>query len=230
MKQCRSLSRASLRVVILVVGTVLLCLLWWFLGGMVFRHSWEAFRRAKCMNNVKQIGFSMLQWSGDHDGRYPGLVDPETGEEMSAVDETGRYVGKPGDARRAFALLLKHGYVTRPRIFVCPSSGERRSLDDSADYKNTPLVELAAQLTDANVSYGWDPTKSHAADATCAIVADEPPDVVDEPRPGDPVNNSPNHAGDGQSIFYNDGHVKWAETPQTDTGVDDDIYVGGAGY
>jgi hypothetical protein len=113
-------------------------------------------------------------------------------------------------------------------VFICPNSKDRINESFPYDFKGASLQELRAAFGDANCSYGWDPTKKHSADATCAIIADKPRAVAGPE--GSAANNSENHGGDGQNVMYNDGHVKWATTPRPDAGDDPDIYTGGPGY
>ena len=85
-------------------------------------------------------------------------------------------------------------------------------------------------LAEDECSFGWDPTKRHSADATCAIIADKPAKDVSMANEGTAKNNSDNYHKVGQGVFYNDGHVKWGTTSRPDSGQDPDIYIGGPGY
>ena len=182
-------------------------------------------RRASCMMNVRQIGLAMFQYAGDHDDHFMRLVDAN-GNVVPAVDNEGHVSVLP--SRTAFALLLKDGYITTTKVFVCPSSTEQANPSFPTDFKNTPLQKLV--FSDEHCSYGCDPTKAHSVDASCAIVADKPPVGVSKANEGTVKNNSDNHKGEGQNIFYNDGHVKWSTTPGTESGTDPDIYTGGPDY
>ena len=188
----------------------------------------EAARRASCMNNCRQIGIAMIQYAGDHDDAFMDLVDT-AGVEVPAVDGSGNVSGEP--SRSGFALLLNRGYLTTTKVYICPSSHDR-SPDDTfpSNFKDATLDELL--LEENQCSYGWDPTKRHSANATCAIVADKPDDDP-EPADGDEGtsrNNSDNHAKEGQNVFYNDGHTKWATTSRPDSGDDPDFYLGDTDY
>ena len=191
----------------------------------------EAARKTACMNNVRQIGLAMMQYSGEHDGDFPKLVDTN-GIEVPAVDDSGN--AAPEEARTAFALLLQKAYLTTTKIFICPSTHDRVP-DDTfpSDFRNADLQLLV--LTKNQCSYGWDPTKRSSANANCALIADKP--SVDLGSAGDSnegtaKNNSDNHNKEGQNVWYNDGHVKWATTTKPDSGDDDDIYLPdqGGGY
>ena len=191
----------------------------------------EAARRAACMNNVRQIGLGMIQYAGDHDDDFPPLVD-SAGDELEALDpDTGNSnVSDTDPARSAFAILMSQGYLTTTKVFLCPSSHDRKVDDDfPTDFKAAdPLSDLI--FDDGNCSYGWDATKRHSAGAQCAIIADKPSEDVSSSDEGDKENNSENHNKEGQNIFYNDGHVKWSTTSQPDSGDDPDIYLGDTDY
>ena len=186
----------------------------------------EAARRASCMNSCRQVGLAMIQYAGDHDDAFMDLVDG-TGNEVPAVSDTGDISGEP--SRSGFALLLQRGYLTTTKVFICPSSHDRVT-DDTfpSDYKDSLIQDLI--LNEQNCSYGWDPTKKHSADATCAIVADKPSDDVSDQEAGTSKNNSENHNEEGQNVFYNDGHTKWMTTSKPDSGDDPDFYLGDTGY
>ena len=173
----------------------------------------------------------MIQYAGDHDDRFPPLVDA-SGALVPAVDNAGVVSNLP--SRTAFAVLLKDGYITTTKAFVCKSEPgahavEYTGMSSSLGYKDIDNAVLANGLSDSTCSYGWDPTKTHAVDATCAIIADKPRPIAGSP--GTFANNSENHSGgEGQNVFYNDGHVKWQTTPRNDSLTDNDIYTGAPGY
>lgn|GEM_PF-1834954 len=183
--------------------------------------------RAACMNNARQIGLAMFQYADDHNDYYPPLVDVE-GKKCPVVFTENGELRRDLEAlrhhsRSAFAVLLKEGYLTTTKVFICPNSKDRLPpASFPTDFKTANLRDLL--LGENNCSYGWDPTKMHTADAMCAIVADKPRKT---PGPEGTVdNNSENHKDEGQNIFYNDGHVRWATTPKPDAGSDPDIYTG----
>jgi len=184
---------------------------------------WSAKHRTQCMNNVRQIGLATYQYAIEHDERFPKLVDAK-GNEVDAVDAKGNVSKEP--ARSAFAILLKRAYLTTTKVFVCPASGDKVPGDDfPGDFRNAKLQDLI--LPENNCSYGWDPTKSRNAHAPCALIADKPSQNVSPQNQGTAKNNSGNHRGEGQNVWYVDGHVKWGTLPKPDAGDDPDIYLGG---
>jgi hypothetical protein len=214
--------------VLIVPGAIVLGL--FMLAALVFAQNaqaLEAARRARCMNNIRQIGLAMLQYAGDHDDSFPPLVDAE-GNLCPVVVEDGNKMNWDAlrnNSRSSFALLLKLGYLTTTKVFLCPSSNDEPPPDAfPTDFKAADLRNLL--LGENNCSCGWDPTKKHTVDVSCAILADKPRQVPG--TEGTAENNSENHGGEGQSVFYNDGHVKWGTTPRADFGNDRDIYTGSA--
>jgi type II secretory pathway pseudopilin PulG len=191
----------------------------------------EAARRASCMNNVRQIGLAMIQYAGDHDDYFMPLVDAEGKIHPVVYEKDGEMQWDTAalrePARSGFAVLFKEGYLTTPKVFICPSSRDVMPGETfPTDFRAADLGKLI--LAEHNCSYGWDPTKRHSVDATCAIVADKPRETPGTEGSAD--NNSENHNDEGQNVFYNDGHVKWGTTPRPDAGDDPDIYTGAPGY
>ena len=190
----------------------------------------EAARRTCCMGNVQSIGLAMFQYAEEHNARFMPLVDG-AGNVVPAVDNQGHVTTLP--SRTAFAVLLKEGYLTTIKVFMCPSARPvfpERVGAKWEDFKKEPLAGLV--LPEESCSYGWDPTKirHNDVDATCAIIADRPSEKVTAANNGTEENNSANHAGAGQNVLYNDGHCKWGTTSRPDDGDDPDIYTGAPGY
>jgi len=218
----------ALAITVIATGAVVLILLIMAGSMLVARaKAQEAARRASCMGSICQIRMAMLQYADDHDNRFMPLVDIEGKVCPVVFDRDGAERWDTEvlrqHARSGFALLLKEGYLTTTMVFICPSSGDRMPPDTfPTDFEAAPLKDLL--LGENNCSYGWDPTKKHTADATCAILAEKPRKTPG--KEGTVANNSQNHNDKGQNISYNDGHVKWATTPKPDAGDDPDIYTG----
>jgi len=208
----------ELLVVIAIIGILASILLPAILGAQARA------RRVQCMSNLRQIGITLFNYANDHNERFPRLVDA-AGREVPAVAPDGTVADEP--ARSAFAVLLKQGYLTTPALFICPSSRDWIPDDYPSDYRRADLSDLV--LPPGGCSYGWDPTKTHAAHAACAIAADKAQVTADHVD-GSTAGNSPNHREQGQNVLFNDGHVIWTNTPAPYEAVDPDIYKGGPGY
>ena len=186
----------------------------------------EAARRISCLNNVRQIGLAMIQYAGEFDDEFPSAV-VEANKDSEA-------------AQWRFVKLLRYGYLNSPKVFRCPSKApsERAKMGDLVDDGGaavTSMTKASEQsladnvLDDAMCSYGMDLLVTNADGATRAVIADRPhPDHwgndADSPATGDD-SNSLNHRGDGQNIFYKDGHTKWANTVKDDSGIDPNIFA-----
>ncbi|MEE9295223.1 MAG: type II secretion system protein [Phycisphaerae bacterium] len=143
---------------------------------------------------------------------------------------------------RAFWMLIRAG-ETVPKAYICPSSGDTvddtEEIDRYYDFKSIQSISYGFQVP-------WGPFDTRASedvDTRMAMVADKGPyaedggqvpeyeagvfDLSTAPRQWMRF-NSPNHggrgAGDGQNIYFADGHVDFEQKPAV--GVDgDNIYT-----
>lgn len=67
--------------------------------------------RCSCVNNLKEIGLSMRQWSGDHNDAYPMMV--------STNDGGAREYALRGEAFRVFQVMSNE--LTSPLMVWCPA-------------------------------------------------------------------------------------------------------------
>jgi prepilin-type processing-associated H-X9-DG protein len=135
--------------------------LWFGFSGLQ-PHAGPA-HRAACMNNVRQIGLALRQYADDHKGQYPD----------------------------SFAVLLKEGYITSSKVFVCPSSRTRIPEDFPTDFKSADLADLAR--IDEISDYVMVGNLDGNAPAQFILAHDR----------------APNHDGQGRNVGFMDGHVKW---------------------
>lgn len=109
----RSLRRAAIRgatlIEIMTVAAIVA-----LLGALIMPSVGKVRQKAasaRCLNNLRQIGVALANWTADNDGRMV----------YSWYDDRPEYVGKP------WALMLDGylGPVTGNKIWVCPSQPHR---------------------------------------------------------------------------------------------------------
>jgi hypothetical protein len=103
-------------------------------------------RRAACMNNIRQIGLSLIQYAGDHDDKFPADM----------------------------GVLLHEGYLSTPKVFFCPSDRKAKLPNGfpEGDYKAAKLEDLK-KVEDFG-SYVMTKGITHAADAETIVLYDKP--------------------------------------------------------
>src|SRR6187549_1652688 len=74
-------------------------------------------QRTACLNNQKQIGLSLILWSGDHSERFPSTVDIAEGG-RKAQYQTWRHF-----------ITMTNELVT-PKILHCPSDRAKQMASD----------------------------------------------------------------------------------------------------
>ena len=177
---------------IILVISVLVILAWLMLPRLSPPRSG---RRPGCLNNVKQIGLALKQYSQDFANRYPWSVG----------------VSDPEQAWRDLALLFP-SYNSGWDSFRCPSSKDRpfRPMSASGYKKDYPFEPLLPADNTEVISYAYgidarDPARPAAwteeAPSTTRLAADK--------KAGISLTKRSNHKTDGRNVFYQDGHVKW---------------------
>lgn len=163
----------------------------------------ESARRSSCLNNLKQMGLALKQYSQDFREIYPWCVGTDAG------------------AWRDLALLFP-SYNSGWDSFRCPSSKDQPftpiagtppaitgATSDKKDNPFNPLRDAAKE----RISYAYcgDNIKPpvHAwtenAASTVRLSADKQAGV----EITDANKNDFNHKEDGRNLLYQDGHVKW---------------------
>jgi hypothetical protein len=112
-----------------------------------------------CVNNMRQIGLSVLVWEGDHYDQFPWNVSTNAGgvKELVGVDKDGFIT----NSWRVFQVMAEE--LRSPKVLVCP--------DDKA---KTPATDFD-HLTESNVTYrihvlsGMATDRSKIPLATCPI-------------------------------------------------------------
>jgi hypothetical protein len=148
---------------LLLLGVFVLAVIVAGCGPCALAPAGEAARRSSCMNNAYGIGLMMTQYAEDHEGDYP----PSLG------------------------VLLKEGYLTTVKVFLCPSSTDKLPGDFPKDLKNADLAVLN-QIEDFG-SYAYVKGLRHENSAEMIILYD---------KPG-------HHRREGRNCLFDDGHVEW---------------------
>jgi hypothetical protein len=154
-------------IILLMLNTVLLimALLWLTLCLLLSGLSDEN-RGPQCYRNVQQIGYSLIGYAGVHDGMFPASL----------------------------GVLMKEGYLTSWKPFICPSSKDRPPegfpTDSQTDLKKQDLAVL-------NTVEDWG---SYVY--VKGLKYENRPDVI-------VLYEKAGHHGErGRCCFFDDGHVQ----------------------
>lgn len=112
----------------------------------------ESGRRAKCMNNLKQIGLGLIMFANENDEEFPTSTTAPV-------------------AMRSFNFLYPD-YISDRNVFNCSS--------DSIGGTNTASIISGSPFTLAQNSYGYDGAHNLEDNPGIAIAADRQPATPDE--------------------------------------------------
>lgn len=183
-------------------------------------------RRASCMNNMKQIGLGIMQYTQDYDEKLPLHCANGTtgGGGSSIIDFANPIVGQGANTNNVYYAI--YPYTKSWGILVCPSA----KLYTTAPYAAyQPNPNSAASYAINGVFFNTDGSgNTHIVRTPLAAISQPASRLLLQER--DIITNIessyPNHAGSGQfrewmaasfsnnhfeggSLLYADGHAKW---------------------
>jgi len=164
----------------------------------------EKARRTQCLNNLKQIGVAITQYSGDYNSACPYT---------NAVSVSAQ-------------MTLMSAYLGSPKVLSCPSSSKASST-------TWPTGATAAGFDQTNCSYAlqtnlvWqaDPNDIVAWDQNVQTVTGPGPTAFAIPTPGTGWMTTSSHKGAGGNILFSDSHVAWNTKMPSSVGSTSNGYV-----
>jgi len=197
----------------------------------------ERANRAKCANNLSQVGKGFKLYAADCKGQYPRVLynpdaAPANGGAWENVGATYPNAGAPPDVNSVTAalfMLARQCDITM-ETFTCPSSNQEKDLmaglpvlqrsnfsdRNNLSYSITNPYPSRAANEGSSVGYKW----NDSVPGDFAIGADRndcttggfvPSAALKSNSPAQEQRkvNSKNHDSDGENVLYNDGHVEW---------------------
>lgn len=175
-----------------------------------------ASRRAACQSNMAAAGLGFGLYANSNRDALP----------LASASPAGRpwwFVGRgPEQSNSANLYTLVRSGVNKVSDLACGGNA-RAVFDDSraqaSDWGCLEEVSYSYQNMFASERPRW------TGAARVIILTDRSPVVLKAYNRVsiDPLENSPNHAGRGQSALYNDGAVEWIKSPVTRSG--DNIWL-----
>jgi len=175
----------------------------------------EQSQRARCQDNLMQLGMALKQYVSTHGG---GTFYPYPAQDAGYAPPTGEAIprGRGFSGASFLAALYWSGVVTQPGLFLCPDTSDSNRF--GRDLGTNPSL-LGGK---PNVP-GWSadfekPDGSHVSYASKAqwtmplgqpLAAPLPDRMV---MAADDTDGERNHPG-GINILYNDGHVEFKPDP-----------------
>lgn len=194
----------------------------------VFARARENARRASCMNNMKQIGLGMMQYTQDYDEKYaPFLRRPETVQTDSSMPGARFDVRWSAVGRHISWMDIIYPYVKSTQVFVCPSHKLAESVP-SYGYSDG-LSGYGVNLYNNGVgAFGVPVSMASVARPAEIIMNMEYADVYSISANPIDYGNFARSAGwmatstppkyqlitphfEGGNVAYADGHVKWVK-------------------
>lgn len=213
----------------------------------------ESNRRVTCADNLRQIRNALQSYAGNNGSDFPRVVydselRPYGYSAFTGADDENPFAAgskvHPNDVTASLWLLVRTGLVPETRVFVCPSSGDRRDLMTDAFGRLVKPAQRGNFRRPDNLSYSYASPFSSAPGfrmndtkpSEFALMADKNPgaDATQLAADAAPLEmsraNSLNHRRAGQNVLFADGSVAFWKTPycgvgRTDKAPGDNIYT-----
>jgi type II secretory pathway pseudopilin PulG len=213
----------------------------------------EKDRQTRCEANLRILRNALQQYADDNHHDFPRVRFDPAANPNGYTAFTGPFAANPfaapvqaNDVTASLWLLVRKGYVTDLRVFVCPSSRETPDKLTNAAGQHVAASARSNFYSAANLSYSYACPFSGYADyrlnsdwapGQFALMADKNPGtsaaaVAHDAPPLELARaNSLNHQRTGQNVLYADGTVSFEHTPYCGVGRDaahpdgDNIYT-----
>ncbi len=199
--------------------TVAACLLlaFTFLQPMT-QYGRDQARRIQCADNLRQIQAGMVQYAQDNQGFLP-FIQRENGQPWWTV---GKQSPDNNSNTRNIFLLVKGQYVPA-KMFVCPGSENQPNIRIELDKQTLKMLHDFAGRDQVHLSFRLIRKNDRLDIGHKILASDQNPLFAEfDPERDSELDlaknpkllqkNSPNHAGQGQNLLFNDGHIDFSET------------------
>lgn len=195
----------------------------------------ESANRTICTDNLRQIMQGLTYYVRANDA-YP--MTPQNPERLAGftaftgIDDDDPFAPnsavKKNDVTASLWLLVRGGYLTDTRVFICPSTSDYADNLSGGNAPSLPAPRRRGNFRSArNLSYGMASPFSAAAyyawndtlPAECVLLADQGPgssaSTVSATAGMRDMSkaNSPNHGRAGQNVLYADSSVRFETQP-----------------
>lgn len=178
-------------------------------------------RQTVCSANMMTAGLGFAQYAGDYRDALPVAS-------ASMAGTPWWFVGDKDRSNSANLYRLTATKYAGVRDLACAGNQDACRVSSEAgrdDWARLSQVSYSYQNMFAKHRSAWTTAGSGAESGSVVVLADASP-VVRRAFAGEwinPLENSANHAGNGQNVLLNDGRVLWLRTPVLASG--DNIWL-----
>ena len=115
-------------------------------------HARELANRAKCMNNLHQLGIAEHAWANDHEGWFYWVTYPQ----FPSSVYSGSAVWQPDYTRNPHFFEGLSNYVKKTDVLYCPSALRRRidNPNPAFNWKSNQIIQPWGSLGNSHLHYG----------------------------------------------------------------------------